>query len=471
MPISDPTKTAFASVRDLGAGLRADSYTSVELAEFFLERLERLGPEYNCIVTVTRERAIKHAKQADADLAAGIDRGPLHGIPWGAKDLLATKGYPTSWGAAPYKDRVIDNDATAVRKLDEAGAVLCAKLSMVTFAGGFGYSSAHCTFSGPQLNPWNQGRFAGGSSTGPGAAVGGGMVPFAIGSETNGSIISPAAFCGIAGLRPTYGRISRHGAMPLSFTLDKLGPMCRSADDCGLVLAAMSGPDQNDPSAVAEAFDYAAPKSELGDCRLAVLKDSAEKLQPEVQENFEKSLDVLRQFATVDEVDIPDRPYRTVVDTILSCEKTAVFEPMLEAGIFPELTDPATRRGAPYADQMIPATDYIRAMQLRRQIMQELNATIEPFDAIVTPTFGFVAYPSDIPFSEYEGRRGLRHRNMRTAANMAGLPSISVPNGFGEDHMPTGLQFVGRAFDEHRLLTVAHAYENKTDWHRQHPKL
>lgn len=470
MPINDP-KLAFATVRDLGAGLRAGNYTSLELTEFFLERLERLGAEYNCVVTVTRERAIKHAKQADADLAAGKDRGPLHGIPWGAKDLLATRGYPTSWGAAPYKDRIIDNDATAVQKLDAAGAVLCAKLSMVTFAGGFGYSSALCTFSGRQLNPWNKDRFAGGSSTGPGAAVAGGMVPFAIGSETNGSIISPAAFCGIAGLRPTYGRISRHGAMPLSFTLDKLGPMCRTADDCGLVLAAMVGPDENDPSAVAEPFHYLPGTSDDGPFRLAVLKDSAEKLQPEVQENFEKSLTVLREFAKVEEVDIPDRPYRTVVDTILSCEKAAVFEPMLEAGIFPELTDPSTRKGAPYADQMISAVDYIRAMQLRRQIMQEVNATIEPYDAIVTPTFGFVAYPAGIPFSEYEGRRGLKHRNMRTAANLVGLPGISIPNGFGEEDMPTGLQFVGRAFDELRIIDIANEYQRHTDWHSRHPTL
>lgn len=470
MPISDP-KLAFASVRELGTGLRGGKFTSLELTEFFLERLERLGPEYNCVVTVTRERAIQHARQADADLSDGTDRGPLHGIPWGAKDLLATRGYPTTWGAAPYQDRVIDTDATAVRKLDEAGAVLCAKLSMVTFAGGFGYSSAHCTFSGLQLNPWNKGRFAGGSSTGPGAAVGGGMVPFAIGSETNGSIISPAAFCGIAGLRPTYGRISRHGAMPLSFTLDKLGPMCRTADDCGLVLAAMVGPDENDPSAVAKPFNYRTADSDNGPFRLAVLKDSAEKLQPEVQTNFEKSLEVLREFATIDEMDIPDLPYRTVVDTILSCEKATIFEPMLAAGIFPKLTDPSTRRGAPHAEQVIPATDYIRAMQLRRQIMHDVNAAIDPFDAIVTPTFGFVAYPSDIPFSEYEGRRGLRHRNMRTAANLVGLPGISIPNGFGEDHMPTGLQLVGRGFDEQRIIDIASRYQHRTEWHARHPEL
>lgn len=470
MPNKD-LQLAYASIRRLGAGLRDGELTSVELTEFFLERLERLGAEYNCVVSVTRKRALENAKQADRDLANGLDHGPLHGIPYGVKDLLATRGYPTSWGAAPYRDRVIENDATAVRRLDDAGAVLCAKLSMVTFAGGFGYSSATCTFSGPQLNPWDKRRFSGGSSTGPGAAVGGGMVPFAIGSETNGSIITPAAFCGIAGFRPTYGRVSRYGAMPLSFTLDKLGPMCRTADDCGLVLAALVGPDENDPSAVNVPFDYQPSGLDGTPIRIGLLKDSAEKLQTGVDENFSVALDVLREFSTIEEVDLPDLPYRTVVNTVLSCEKAAAFEPLLESGEFHDLTDPATRLGAPFAEQLIPAKDYIRAMQIRREIQQQLHRFMEPFDAIVTPTHGFVAYPADIPFREYKGRDGVRYRNMGSAANLAGLPGISIPNGFGEDHMPTGLNLVGRVFEEDRLLAVANEYQKRTTWHEQHPSI
>ena len=247
---------AFATIRDLGAKLRAREVTSVQLAEFFLSRLEKFGPVYNAVVRVTRDVALAQAKQADEELKAGKDRGPLHGIPFGVKDLLATKGIPTSWGAAPLKDQMLDEDATVVVRLREAGAVLCAKLAMVELAGGFGYKQADASFTGPGLCAWDKTCWSGGSSSGPGSAVGAGLVPFAIGSETWGSIMTPAGYNGIAGLRPTYGRVSRHGAMALSWTMDKLGPMCRTADDCGLVLDAIAGRDPLDPSSIASEWKY-----------------------------------------------------------------------------------------------------------------------------------------------------------------------------------------------------------------------
>jgi len=462
---------AFATIGELGAGLRAGTFTAVELAEFFLERLARLGREYNCVVTVTRTRALEQARRADREFGDGKVRGPLHGIPFGVKDLIAAKGYPTSWGAAPFKDRVIDTDATVVTRLERAGAVLAAKLSMVTFAGGFGYSSANCTFSGPQYNPWDKRRFAGGSSSGPGAAVGGGMVPIAIGSETSGSIISPAHYCGISGLRPTYGRVSRYGAMALSWTLDKLGPLCRSADDCGLVLAALAGPDENDRSAATRDYTYPPTDPPKPPFKLAMIKGCADKVQPEVQANFNESLAVLGGFSTIDEIELPDLPFGTVIDTILSCEKAAAFEPVLKAGHFRQLTDPRTRQGAPYADLLIPARDYLNAMRLRGEMQRAIDELMAQYDAVLTPTLGIVAYPSDRNFSDYAGAKGIQHINMGSAANVVGLPGISIPNGFGEDHLPTGLNLIGRAFEENRLLAIANRYQNTTDWHRQHPQL
>src|SRR5437762_4464820 len=247
---------AFLSVAELGRLLRSKQASATELAGYFLDRLERLGPRYNAVVAVTRERALAEAAQADREIKAGKWRGPLHGIPYGVKDLLATKDYPTTWGAEPYRQQKFDHDATVVERLGAAGAVLVGKLAMVELAGGMGYNQANASFTGPGKTPWNPNYWSGGSSSGPGAAVAAGLVPFAIGSETSGSILTPAAYCGVTGLRPTYGLVSRHGAMALAWTMDKLGPMARTADDCALVLAAISGPDSRDETSVKRRFEY-----------------------------------------------------------------------------------------------------------------------------------------------------------------------------------------------------------------------
>ncbi len=250
---------AFRPVRELSELVRTRQVSSVQLAETFLDRLETVGPRFNATVTVTRELALEQARRADDELDRGEYRGPLHGIPYGAKDLLATKGIPTTWGAAPLRNQVFDYDATVIRKLRDAGAVLAAKMAMVEMAGGMGYESFDASFSGPGLNPWDTTRWAGGSSSGSGAAVAAGLVPFAIGSETWGSILVPGSFCGLAGLRPTYGRVSRHGAMALSWSMDKLGPLCLTADDCGLVLDAIAGPDPLDATTTNRHYRYDGP--------------------------------------------------------------------------------------------------------------------------------------------------------------------------------------------------------------------
>jgi aspartyl-tRNA(Asn)/glutamyl-tRNA(Gln) amidotransferase subunit A len=465
--MSKAQKLSFASVRQLAAMLRNRETTPTELAEFYIDRLERIGSQLNAVVTITRDLAMREARLAEEELAAGHDRGMLHGIPYGAKDLLATSGIPTTWGAAPLKNQVFPYDATVIERLRNAGAVLVAKLAMVEVAGGMGYRQPNASFTGPGINPWNTDAWSGGSSSGSGSAVGSGCVPFAIGSETMGSILGPAGFCGISGLRPTYGRVSRRGAMALSWTLDKLGPMCRTADDCGLVLEAMSGPDPNEPSTLDTPFYYRPDRDRSAGFRIGVLREGLNNTQAEVRDNFERSLDELSRIATVEEVSLPDFPYSQTAELIIRSEGTAALEPLLASGKIKELTAPEDRTGG-YAGYAIPAVDYLRAMRIRQHIMTELETLFSRYDAVVHPSFDMVASPLDVSFEEYRGNR--RWSTLSAAGNLAGLPAITVPNGFGERNLPTAVQFVGRAGEDSRLLSVARAYQQQTSWHLRFPE-
>ena len=461
----DP-QTAFAPIPTLAAGLRSGDFSSRELTEFFLDRCEQLGPKFNAVVTVTRERGLAEADRADAELAAGTDRGPLHGIPYGVKDLLATEGYATSWGAAPFKDQLIDEDASVVRLLGGAGGVLVAKLAMVEIAGGMGYRQADASFTGPGLNPWDSTRWSGGSSSGPGSAVGAGLVPFAIGSETWGSIMTPAAYCGITGLRPTYGRVSRHGAMALSWTMDKLGPMGRTAEDCGIVLNAIAGHDAEDDSSVDLPFAFPGDSPAAPQYKLATLKGAADRVQPEVAANFSAAMEVLSEFCSFEETELPDLPYNAAADLIISCEAAAAFEHLVLDGRIQEMTAEEDRWRI-YGDLGIPASDYINALRVRKKIQRSLDEVLSGFDAVVTPTLVSTTGPVDTPFGQW--RAGYTSSSIGGAGNAAGVPAISVPNGFDEEALPTGLQLVGRAFEEARLLAIAAEYQKRTDWHAHHP--
>lgn len=467
--VPDFPESPFATIPELGAALRDGRTTSRQLTEYYLERCEQVGPKFNAVVTVTRDRALQEADRADRELGEGNDRGPLHGIPYGVKDLLATAGTPTSWGAAPLKDQTFESDATAVRRLADAGAVLVAKLSMVELAGGLGYDQANASFNGPGLNPWDPTRWSGGSSSGPGSAVAAGIVPFAIGTETWGSIVTPAAYCGVSGLRPTYGRISRHGAMALSWTMDKLGPMCRTAHDCGLVLAAVAGADPEDDSSIDAEWHFPveddAPQRRF---RLAELNGTTDKLQQEVADNYQAAREVVSGFADIEPAELPDWPYEDVAATIVSCEAATAFEELVRDGRIREMTAEEDRWRI-YSDLMIPARDYINAQRLRRKIQRALDEFFSEFDAVISPTLSTVAGPIDQPFHEWSG--GFTSTSIGGASNAAGIPAISVPNGFGEKGLPTGLQFVGRAFDELTLLRLASAYQQQTDWHTRHPEI
>ena len=461
----------FAPIPTLAQALRSGETTATDLARIALERLDTHGRSLNAVVTLTEEQALREAALADAELAAGVDRGPLHGIPWGAKDLIAVPGYPTTWGSAPYRDQTFDEEAFVVTRLRAAGAVLVAKLAMVEIAGGMGYGQPNASFTGPCMTPWNTDGWSGGSSSGSGSAVGAGAVGFALGSETWGSIVSPAANCGVSGLRPTYGRVSRRGAMALSWTLDKLGPLAHSANDCGLILAAIAGRDPGDDTSADRPFTWNASTPAMRRStgfRFGVLHDAGKNVQPEVAANFNASLDVLREFGTLEEVTLPDFPYNEAAGAIVQAELSSAFEDLLLSGDVQQLTAPEDRvRGL--ISLAIPAHVYLRAMRIRRLIARTMDEVMAPYDAIVSPTMQTVASPIDRNFEAYFSRS--ERSPIGAAANLSGLPGIAIPNGFGQRGLPTSLLFTGRAWDEHTVLSAATAYQQHTDWHTRQPDL
>jgi aspartyl-tRNA(Asn)/glutamyl-tRNA(Gln) amidotransferase subunit A len=462
--VTDPS---FLSLSELGTLLRSGRVSSTELTRHFLERLELLGPRYNAVVTVLRQSALVEAGARDREIHSGKIRGPLHGIPYGVKDLLAAQGAPTTWGAQPYRNQMLQGDATVVHRLRQAGAVLCAKLSMVELAGGMGYNQAFATFTGPGKSPWNTARWSGGSSSGPGSAVGAGLVPFAIGSETWGSIQFPAAFCGVTGLRPTYGRVSRHGAMALSWTMDKLGPLARTAHDCGLILAAIAGPDPQDPTALAARF-VAPTRARSRRYRLGVLRGTRDKTQPEVLRNFDASIEVLREEGDlIEDLELPELPFDAAASIIIDAEAASAFEPLFESGRITELTAPEDRLGG-YPGQVILAKDYLRALRVRRLAAEALDRLLSRVDAIAAPSLPTVAWPLDTAFDKvYPAYPG--GASIGGAANLGGVPGLFLMNGAGEAGLPTSLQLTGRALSEETLLAIGIRYQERTGFHRLRP--
>ena len=463
-----PDETFFSTVTELAPRLRRREISPVELAEGYLQRLEAIGPRLGAVATVMRERALREAREAEAEIRRGRYRGPLHGVPYGVKDLLATRGAPTTWGAPPYKDQQFDHDATVVERLRGAGAVLLAKLSMIELAGGLGYNRADASLTGACRTPWNTDFWSGGSSSGPGAATAAGLVAFAIGSETSGSIITPAAFCGVTGLRPTYGAVSRRGAMALCWTLDKLGPMCRSAADCGLVLAAICGRDPLDASSKDFKFEFP-PRRKLArpSKPIAVLKDSFEKAQAEVRDNFLRSLEVLKGFAPLEmNVPLPDFPYGPAVGTIVDAEGASAFRDLIESGRVRELANQNDRVGG-YSALLVTAVDYLHAMRLRAPMRRAWAEFFRKYSLLVAPSRATVAYPVDKNFED--AYPGVSAASPIGASNLVGVPGVSVPNGTGQQNLPTGLQIVGPAWGERELLELAVAYQTETDWHRRQP--
>ena len=475
---------AFASVQELGAGLRRRAFTSLQLTEFYLDRLHRFGPRLNAVVTFTDELARQQARRADQELAAGHDRGPLHGIPYGAKDLLDTAGIRTTWGAPPFANRVPATDATVVARLRAAGAVLLAKLAMVELGGGGDYRSAGAALTGPARNPWDAKRWTGGSSSGSGAAVAGGLVGFAIGTETWGSIINPSTYCGIAGLRPTYGRVSRAGAMTLSWTLDKVGPMARRVGDLPLILAAIAGPDPADDSTLPQPFHHVPGPPRLHGLRLGFFPVAPMDADPAVKAAYLAALDVFRGLgATLVETSLPEFPYSAAASTILDVEAASAFEPLMASPDFQKLADEGQKIGL-YAGTQVAGVDYLRAMRVRRAAQRGMADYLQHFDALLVPGEDEIAPLADVDFATQdqatEARRKAQHlvpvettKNYQSggATNLLGMPGVAVRMGISPEKMPIGLEVIGAPLHEDTILHIAAAFEAATRWHTLHPAM
>lgn len=438
---SNKEDLAFYTVHQLAELLRARQITSLELTQFFLERLKKYGPSLECVVTLTEELAIQQAKQADAQIQAGKYKGLLHGIPYGAKDLLAARNYKTTWGSVPYKDQIIDKDATVIKKLEAAGAILVAKLTLGELAMG------DVWFGGKTRNPWNTKMGSSGSSAGSAAAVAAGLVPFAIGTETLGSIVSPSTVCGVTGLRPTYGRVSRTGAMALSWSMDKIGPMCRTVEDCAIVFNAIHGPDGQDKTVIDAPFNYNGNKSLKG-LRIGFLQKEFDNVAAQNKPFTDAALQKMKGMGiNLIPVDLPDLPANDLL-FIISAESAAAFDELTRSNkddlMIRQLKNawPNEFRTA----RFIPAVEYIQANRVRTLLIEQMAEKLKNVDVIVAPTSG-----------------GLR------VTNLTGHPCVVLPNGFTPEQTPTSLVFIGNLYDEATLLSVAKAYQDATDFHKKHP--
>lgn len=441
---------AFWPVSRLAPLVRDRKVRSVDLTRMYLERLKRLDPSLLAVVTLTEERALREAERADQEIAAGRYRGPLHGIPWGAKDLLAAQGYRTTWGSVPFKDQVIDRDATAVERLAEAGAVLVAKLSLGELARG------DVWFGGMTRNPWNLEQGSSGSSAGPAAATVAGVVGFSLGSETLGSIVSPSTRTGATGLRPTFGRVSRHGAMTLCWSLDKIGPICRSVEDCALVLAAIQGPDGKDATVVDMPFAWD-PRRDVRQLRIGYAKSLFEEKPAEGQEEWHAldlaALEALRKLGIeLRPIELPRELPISALRVILGAESAAAFDELTRSGKDDQMVRQVEnawpnsfRQG-----QTIPAVAYIQANRIRTLLMREMDRLFADLDVYIAPTYG---------------------GDNLLLTNLTGHPQVTLPNGFRKDGTPTSLTFTGRLFGEAELLAIAKAYQDATGFHLRVPEL
>jgi Asp-tRNA(Asn)/Glu-tRNA(Gln) amidotransferase A subunit family amidase len=439
---SSPKDLAFYPLTDLAALVRARRVTSTELTRMYLDRLQEFAPKLNFLVTLTADLALEQAARADAEIRKGKYKGPLHGIPWGAKDLFATKGIPTTWGAEPFQQQVFDYDATVVERLTDAGAVLVAKLSMGALAMG------GLWFGGMTKTPWNIEQTSSGSSAGSASATAAGCVGFAIGTETLGSIISPSIRCGTVGLRPTYGRVSRFGGMALSWTMDKVGPICRGVEDCALVLRAIHGSDGKD-SSVTDAPLAWQPQRPLSSLRIGLVEKSFEDLKDNEKPLYQQAIEDLKKAgAKLTPVTLPEVDPGPLL-LILSAEAAAAFDDITRDGRVGQLKDqgPGAWPNSFRTSRLIPAVEYIRAQRARTLLMRQMEEFFKQWDVLVSAPYG---------------------GPLLSITNLTGHPQVVVPCGFVEG-LPRGLVFTGKCFQEGDPLRVALAYEKATAWHTHHP--
>ena len=441
----NPNDLAFYSILQLASLIKNKKISSVELTKFFIDRLKKWGDTIESVITLTEDLAMKEAKQADDELKKGIYRGPLHGIPYGLKDLFAVKQYKTTWGSTPYKDQVVDEDAFVYTKLKESGAVLCAKLSL----GALAYNNKW--FGGETKNPWNLKQGSSGSSAGSAASVVAGLLPFTIGTETLGSIVSPSTRCGATGLRPTFGTVSRSGAMVLCWTLDKAGPICRSAEDDAIVYYYMKGTDGKDASAIDHAFNYN-QKADVKKMRVAYAQNYFNKLAKEAPEW--KVLDEFKSMGVSPQpVTFPDSTIVqfNLIGIILNAESAAAFDELTRTNRddLIERQDKDFWPNSFRAARMIPAVEYINALRYRSELCQQINDFMKNFDVLIVPTFA---------------------GSQLAVTNLTGHPVVCMPMGFNQRGLPLSITLVGNLYDEASILEAAKAYQDHTDHHKKHPE-
>jgi len=461
----------YLSVSELAKRIESKKLSPVELTQAYLDRSQRLGPRFNAYARLTPEIALDRAEAAEKEIQRGHYRGPLHGIPYAAKDLLAVKGLPTTWGAKPYANQVFDYNATVIDHLNRVGAVMIGKASMIELAGGMGYRFASASLQGETKNPWDPSCWTCGSSSGSGAIVAAGLAAFAIGTETWGSIICPSAFCGVSGLRPTYGRVSRYGAMALAPSMDKIGPMARSAEDCARIFAAIAGHDPKDRGTVPidkGAFTFS-PSMELHSRPLKIgwLTNAWKSLTPGVAKPIEAASRILKKyFSSVKDVALPAGPWEEAGNIIVAVESAASFRSLIRSGRVSELTDPLGQI-AGYVNEQYSAADYLQALKVREIVQKKIDSLFDSFDVIATASQPVPATPltmnleTDLTFPDPLGGIG----------NICGLPTMSVPCGFTEKNLPVGLQFVSRAGDDFAVIQAGRTFQSHTDWHKRHPKI
>ena len=436
---------AFYSIPQLASLILNKKISSVNLTKFFIDRLKKWGDTLECVITLTEDLALKQAQQADDELKTGIYRGPLHGIPYGLKDLFAVKGYKTTWGSTPYKDQMLDMDSYVYKKLKDAGAVLCAKLSM----GALAYNNKW--FGGETKNPWNLNQGSSGSSAGSAAATAAGLLPFAIGTETLGSIVSPSTRCGATGLRPTFGTVSRYGAMVLCWSLDKAGPICRSAEDAAIVYAFIHGTDGNDPSAIRHTFNYTG-KVDWTKIRIAYADNFFKRLNKDAPEW--KVIETYRSLgANVQAINFPDSAMYPVnlVSIILNAESAAAFDELTRTNRddLIERQDKDFWPNSFRAARTIPAVEYINANRYRYTLCQNMNAFMKNYDVLIVPTFS--------------GRQ-------LSITNLTGHPVVCMPIGFNQTGSPLSITLIGNLYDEATILAAAKAFQDKTEHNKKHPE-
>jgi aspartyl-tRNA(Asn)/glutamyl-tRNA(Gln) amidotransferase subunit A len=463
----------YASVGELARQIQAKQLSPVELTESYLERSEKLGPKLNAYARLTSTLALEQARAAENEIHRGHYRGPLHGIPYAAKDLFAVKDIPTTWGAKPFAEQVFSYNATVIDHLTNVGAILLGKSAMIELAGGLGYMYASASLQGETRNPWDTSCWTCGSSSGSGAIVAAGLAAFAIGTETWGSIVCPSAFCGVSGFRPTYGRVSRYGAMALSYSMDKIGPLARTAEDCTRIFAAIAGHDPLDRSTLPidrAAFTY----SPAADLRPRVLRIGwltnawqEKSFDPSVAKVVDAAHRLLpRHFSSVKSVALPEGPWEDAANLVLSCEAGSAFSELIRSGGVSHLNDPLSKIGG-YPILTISGADYTSALRIRELLQGKIADLFDDYDVLAAASLPVPATPLTLDLS-----KGLAFADpLGAIGNLCGLPALSVPCGFTAKNLPVGLQFLARAGDDSAVLQAGRNFQQFTDFHRKHPKL